>query len=651
MSDVIFNRPQETKTVTSVFYGINKGERIPDGCFRDTLNMTGDKYPCLATRSERKKVNRQESLAAPGEPVVAIEHNGAILLGCSNGKLIYEDKEFECDTEVTDVVAFGNMAYCIPSGVLIDDDFSTFNETRVSYKKECDVSASDGAIKITDTSGTGIGGMFGVDSFNELKEGDAVTICIFEKTDSNENVLEIETYVSKVEGVDILLEGTIEDAYTGIRTVHIMRKMPTLQFAVTHNNRIWGCFYDGDINEIYASKLGDPLCWKSYRGLATDSYAVSCGDTGEFTGCTEMGNVIVFFKENCIYTIYGTEPSNFQTVKTDCFGVQKGSENSIVKINGQVYYKSCHGIMRLSEGGLPVCISDDLGIDRWSEAIGGTDGRKYYVVMKDIQGNREMYCYDTKTNVWHKEEECCKNLFRFVNFKNNLLCIGKEPTAEVAKEKRILLITEDMAPKRKDFTSSFIYNFAKMTFTAYIETYKTAIKGKSDAEIKEWYAQANELDVSEVTDEQLAAFLSLFYKRIASYVHKVEFSYITNEAGCNVFLPASGEIAYELSDEGRFHWSCETGIRGFEASEYKRLKCVELRMKLCAGARCDVSIEYDSTGKWESVYSFDTEGMTTYRIKDRFDKCDTYRLRLQGYGKMVLYSIGEVYEEAGNIGF
>ena len=43
--------------------------------------------------------------------------------------------------------------------------------------------------------------------------------------------------------------------------------------------------------------------------------------------------------------------------------------------------------------------------------------------------------------------------------------------------------------------------------------------------------------------------------------------------------------------------------------------------------------------------------MKTFRIKDRLDKCNTYRLRFQGYGKMVLYGIGEVYEEAGNIGF
>ena len=653
MSDVIFNRPQEAKAVTSVFYGIDKGERIPDGYFCETLNMTSDKFPCLASRGERKLVARENAFVTEGEPVAAIDFNGEILIGCSNGKLFRADTEYECETEISDVIPFGDMIYCIPSGELIKDDLSRYSPTRVKYKDIYTVS-SEGAncIKITDSgsASSGIGALFGVGSFSYLEEGDYVTVRFYDAEKSDDKIFELETYVSKAEGKDLIIEGSIDNIYVGERFVQIFRKMPQLQFAVTHNNRIWGCYYDGNTNEIYASKLGDPLRWNIFRGLSTDSYAVSVGEFGDFTGCASVGDVIVFFKENCIYTVYGTEPSNFQIVKTDCFGVQKGSEKSIARINGQLYYKSCRGIMRLSEGALPVCVSDDLGADKWSDAVGAADGTKYYVFMTDIQGNREMYCYDTKNNMWHKESECCKNLFRFVNFKNNLLCVGKVSTGNKVKEKRIPLITELTMPIRENYSSKAFYTIAKLAFDSYALTYKE-IAGKSDEEIREWYAYQYDIEVADVTDEMLDAFLSIFYKRIPVYIHNVEFSYITNEMSCSGNLPGAVDSPYLMSDEGRFRWSCETGIRGFEASEYKRLKCVELRMKLGAGARCDVSIEYDSSGKWESVYSFEGEGMQTYRIRDRHDKCDTYRIRLSGYGKMVLFSIGEIYEEAGNIGF
>ena len=206
-----------------------------------------------------------------------------------------------------------------------------------------------------------------------------------------------------------------------------------MQCAAVHNNRIWGCNFNDSVNEIYASKLGDPLNWNCFRGLSTDSYAVSVGEPGEFTGCVSLGDSVIFFKEMCIYSVYGNDPSDFRTVKAECFGVQKGSEGSAVKINGQLYYKSCHGIMRLSEGALPVCISDELGADVWKDAVAGTDGSKYYVAMTDAAGKRELFVYDTHKQSWNKESIPCEGVFAMIYHKNNLLLIGKKKTDVKAK--------------------------------------------------------------------------------------------------------------------------------------------------------------------------------------------------------------------------
>jgi hypothetical protein len=346
----------------------------------------------------------------------------------------------------------------------------------------------------------------------------------------------------------------------------------------------------------------------------------------------------------CIYSVYGNDPSDFRTVKAECFGVQKGSEGSVVKINGQLYYKSCHGIMRMSQDSLPVCISDELGADVWKDAVAGTDGSKYYVVMTDAAGKREMFVYDTYKQSWNKESIPCEGVFAMIYHKNNLLLIGKKKTDVKAKSIRKI---KEKHISRSDYESELEYRMAWFAESARRVTAGLYLN-RTDEEIREILAQNQQ---KEISDDELYETLNTLYELEDCFVHEITFTYISNELTCNEVLLEDDERIAVGYDEGRFRWSCETGIRGFEASEYKRLKCIELRMKLGAGARCDVSIEYDSSGKWESVYSFESEGMQTYRIRERHDKCDTYRIRLSGYGKMVLFSIGELYEEAGNIGF
>lgn len=680
------NKVNEFNEVTSVFCGINKGERIPDGYFSEIKNMTSSKYPCLATRAERKKSVYSADITAPGEPVDAITFNGGLMIACSNGMIMYGNKTVDGLTLTTDLVPYGNKVFCSPSMILIDKNFETFKNARLFYYQTFNVSVCDSSLNNIDKSAysdevptsptngqlwydTENKGLYkysesqeewvavpqvyvkisssDFDDFINFNEGDALSLVFSYDSDT----YEMETFVSSIGSDYITVEGVLPKAeYIGNINVRIERKAPTLDYATAHNNRIWGCFYDGTINEIYASSLGDPLNWYAYRGLSTDSYAVSCGESGNFTGCTELGDAVVFFKENCIYTVYGTEPSNFQTVKTDCFGVQEGSEKSICKINGAVYYKSCHGIMRLSEGALPICISEDIGADIWSDAVAGTDGRKYYIVMTDINENREMFVFDTKYDLWHKEDVGCENLFAFATVGNNLLCVGKSATEQTAKEIRIPKITEDMAPKKEDYTLSSLYIMAKLLFDAVVLDFHLNIERKTDEEIRHLIAIRSETEVSEITDNEFEEFMSSYYERISTYKNNLNFSYISNELTCNAYLPViSG--TYGNADEGRFHWECETGLRGLSFSDYKRLKGLEIRMKLSSGARCDIYIEYDGNGKWENIGSFDVEGTNTYRINDRLNICDVYRLRLRGYGQTVIYSIIETYEEAGTVGF
>ena len=80
------------------------------------------------------------------------------------------------------------------------------------------------------------------------------------------------------------------------QTVQLERRVPDLDFVTECDNRVWGC--SSRENVIYACKLGDPTNWFSYRGIAADSYAVTVGSDGAFTGAATCMGYALFFKEN-----------------------------------------------------------------------------------------------------------------------------------------------------------------------------------------------------------------------------------------------------------------------------------------------------------------------------------------------------------------
>ena len=157
------------------------------------------------------------------------------------------------------------------------------------------------------------------------------------------------------------------------------------------------------VNEIRASKLGDFKNWSSYMGLSTDSYTVSVGTEGPFTGTVTQWGYPIFFKENCLHRINGNTPSSFQVQTTMCKGVQQGSWRSIATANEVVYYKSKHEVMGY-DGNMPISISEQLGNIQYEDARAGIIGSKYYISMKDANGLWNQFCYDTKRNIWYRED-------------------------------------------------------------------------------------------------------------------------------------------------------------------------------------------------------------------------------------------------------
>ena len=204
----------------------------------------------------------------------------------------------------------------------------------------------------------------------------------------------------------IVVVGILDEEKTINNKITITRKAPDMDFIVESQNRLWGCKYgivDGKtVNEIYASKQGDFKNWNCFMGLATDSYAASCGTDGQFTGAITHLSYPLFLKEGFMHKVYGNFPANYQIQTIACRGVQKGCEKSLAIVNEVLYYKSRSGIMAY-DGSLPTEVSYALGEESYDNAVACGHGNKYYISMRGADGYN-LFVYDMKKGLWHKED-------------------------------------------------------------------------------------------------------------------------------------------------------------------------------------------------------------------------------------------------------
>ena len=199
------------------------------------------------------------------------------------------------------------------------------------------------------------------------------------------------------------IDGSEVAVYTVEGPVQVERKIPDLDFVTECDNRVWGC--SSKENVIYACKLGDPTNWFSYRGIAADSYAVTVGSDGAFTGAATCMGYVLFFKENGLHKLYGTKPSDYQMSSIQCSGVAKGAHQSLCVINETLYYLSMDGVMAW-DGSLPTKVSaslDETAMSRVTRAAaGGLVGR--YYLHTESPGGQRLLVYDTEKGLWHEED-------------------------------------------------------------------------------------------------------------------------------------------------------------------------------------------------------------------------------------------------------
>ncbi|MBR4457582.1 MAG: hypothetical protein IKS31_01350 [Clostridia bacterium] len=237
-----------------------------------------------------------------------------------------------------------------------------------------------------------------------LRQDDAVEVSGLQAQELNGTWILLSASANSIVFTGIIAEQLVQSGQ-----VTVKRSVPDMDYVIEHNNRLWGC--SSANHEIYACALGDPTNWRRYAGISTDSYAVTVGSPGPFTGAAVVNSNVCFFKEDCIHKIYGTMPSNFQMTVDHYRGCEDGSAGSIVRINELVYYKSRFDVCAY-DGAEVAGRGQAIGPRQWRNAVAGRNDRRLYISMQDTtrktlqdpDGTWELLVYDTETGYWMRED-------------------------------------------------------------------------------------------------------------------------------------------------------------------------------------------------------------------------------------------------------
>ena len=286
------------------------------------------------------------------------------------------------------------------------------------------------------------------EGYPAIKKGDTVHVSQEDGGSDAQQLLQGAHYLYNVidngnDTVDVVISGILSSDQVSDPDVSILmeRNVPDMDFVVECGNRLWGCRYDeaNSINEIYASKLGDPTNWEVYQGLSTDSWRASRGVAAPFTGAAVLDGHPLFFREASLEKVYPSASGAHQIQTFDLEGVEQGVANSLCVIEDRLYYKSPKGIM-VYTGSLPRRISDALGDLEFTGGSGARHQRKYCLSTRKTDsspsaqnddGEDVVLVYDLYTGDWHIETDAWTG--KAITWKDDLYYIYQGSIASMAK--------------------------------------------------------------------------------------------------------------------------------------------------------------------------------------------------------------------------
>lgn len=414
------------------FKGLQYGKTTQDGELAETLNLSSRQWPALCQRRGRTVVGTYTSPTAiyAKDKVVVIDGTNVIYDGKTVGQVKAGEKQ---------IVNVAEKVCIFPDKAYYDTQSGVFGEMAVSVSIQATFTTDTLTASADPAEGKTLEDLFAINQAVEIS-GSA----------NNDQTI-------VVRGVDGNKMTFYSDSFKEESDVNITlsRNVPDLEYICEGGNRLWGV----DGKTIWASALGDPLTFYNYDGLSTDSYAVAIGTEGKFTGCIGYSSNVLFFKENELYKMLGSEPSEYRMYTYSVPGVQSGSSNSMVVINEVLYYKGVHGVYGYT-GGAPTLLSSNFGERRFNNANAGTDGQNYYISMQE-NAAWHLFVYDTLNGIWMRQDE--SHVLGFARQESELLALAgthvyklTEDVDEDIKWMAELAPFDWTLPERKQYTRLYI---------------------------------------------------------------------------------------------------------------------------------------------------------------------------------------------------
>ena len=104
-----------------------------------------------------------------------------------------------------------------------------------------------------------------------------------------------------------------------------------------------------------------------------------------------------------------------------------------------------------------------------------------------------------------------------------------------------------------------------------------------------------------------------------------------------------------VTETGAISWEAITGIIGTDSPDKKYISRMDVRMSLQVGTRVVFSVEYDSSGVWESLFMMAGTSLQSFAVPIRPKRCDHLRLRIEGLGDAKIYSICKTIEQGSDV--
>lgn len=506
---------QNVKQIGS-FMGLNKRLVIAENEFSDMQNMSGSRFPAITTRDPRGEVLRMLS-----KPNGLYYKNGLVYVDGTS--LYYKDKKI---ADVVDskkvIVGIGAYIVVFPDKIMYNTADGKLERLEAVWTQAASATfeqttAGSTMVKV---SCTGIGKLF--------SQYDGVEMSGCSNADFNKFMV-----IQEKADNYIVMIGALKDRFTQASGITIKRTVPDMDFVCESDNRLWGC--SSKNHEIYASKLGDAKNWNAFEGISTDSYAVTVGSDGDFTGCISHLGYVLFFKEDTIHKVFGNKPSNYQvTTSTPMRGVARGMERTMCIVNETLLYLSKNDVCSY-DGAQPESVGDNVQELGFREGVASHCEGKYYASLKDSDGKWGMYVYDIRTQLWHREDGLHLQYMFYGN--GNLYCV------------------DDL-----------------------------------------------------------------------------------------------GQLFAAVGDKKEYiPWYLESGDQLEGTVDYKHIKKLKFHIRMDADAEVNVLMEYDGQEEWQKVMTFHSKERRTYTLNVIPQRCQKYRYRLEGFGRITLIAMGRCIEQGSDI--